>query len=261
VADDRGLGGICLDVYGNHDIWPGTLPAETTEGLVFSEIPEVEAFREPWAAPVDIEVATDLLLRFHLVNSVTADPFKGGLLAMGGVGPHPIPGPWQGAHTAEVVRTIQAAPMPQRAGREFGIALMHHPPHAFDAFWAKAVTLCRLQGAHRFCSAVTGERLPVQLVLAGHRHAFDPGLERDGTPDRCDAGGGHQAPLVAGSGQLVSQSPTVDGYPNALAIYRVFHEPGGDEVTVTRARRTWDLVDGLSAEVDDGEVLTGLRAH
>lgn len=238
-----------IDVYGNHDIWPGhpPLPGEVHDARYLSALPRIGA---DWTLPIEV-AAPGAILRFHRLNTVIINRLRGGLTARGGVGPHPPSDVLRRSDTEAVLRRIGDA---ARAGAEstLNIVLCHHPPHLFKAGLGTRYTTGYLAGAGTF-AGLTPDR--VALVIAGHRHALDPPAGA-----RLDASGGHQPPLRPGSGQLVAESPTQrDGNPNSLSVYRLGLEDDGN-ITVDRLRFGFTPATGLRRlPARDDRVLAGLR--
>ncbi len=94
-------------------------------------------------------------------------------------------------------------------------------------------------------------------MIAGHRHVLDPPAGK-----HVHAAGAWQAPLNAGAGQLVGESPTQrDGNPNSLSVYRL--ELMEDvTVAVHRLRFAYSKATGLQRLPQrDGDLLLGLQTH
>jgi hypothetical protein len=218
----RAQGATCIDLYGNHDIWPGhpPLPGSTHDAR---RLQALSAFQQPWAGPVLVP-ANQLDLAFHRLNTVVTGRFTGGILARGGIGPHPPDVPYEPAHV-EAVLTDVLARVGDTSRRRLHVILCHHPPHSFRSGWFTEWTSGYLQGREHF-ARLTPDR--VALIIAGHRHALDPVASLD-----CSRG--KQPPVASGAGQLVSESPTQrDRNPNSLSVYRLHYASDRDMIAVER---------------------------
>jgi hypothetical protein len=238
-----------IDLYGNHDIWPGhpPLPGEAHDARYVSALPRIGA---DWTRPTDV-AAPGAILRFHRLNTVIIDRLRGGLAARGSIGRHP---PSDGLTLPEIEGALGriGAATALGASPMLDVVLCHHPPHLFQEGLGTRYTTGYLAGADAL-AGLTPE--PVTLVIAGHRHALDPPAEA-----RLDANGGQQPPLRPGAGQLVADSPTQrDGHPNSLSVYRLNLEDDGS-VSVDRLRFGFTRATGLRHIPDgDDHVFEGLR--
>ncbi len=223
-------------VYGNHDVWPGTVALLGLNGprhdaqkraidrhaSFIGELPPAQPPRFPTPNGVD--------LVFVPINSVFSHPIRGGLLANGRISPHP-PG------TGDVfdrLRQLQLRP------DDLNIAVLHHPAHA-----GRPVTRRDRAGAGRLeqADAVAAElgRLGIDLMLSGHRHRLDPPFGRE-----VDATAGDQPPLPPNLAQLVALSPTMESHagladieaPNTprrgLCVYRIIVDECGTSLSIDR---------------------------
>ncbi|MBL8775323.1 MAG: hypothetical protein JNK12_05310 [Acidimicrobiales bacterium] len=224
---DAGVAHI-IDLFGNHDVWPGTWP-------LFRPIGQMGAVRRladdghmPPPLPRLVEISDDL--SFVLVNTVWAaglmGALRGGVCGSGRVTGH-LPGAELPLSAAtDPLGEIRAIGAPQAGALR--VALMHHPPHMFDNHILQALTTCALDDADELCAALND--IKVSLVLAGHRHRIFPPPDSsvDGRDDR-------HLPLWPGSIQITSGSPTVgDPSHRGISILRLQRDEAEDVVHIER---------------------------
>lgn len=186
-----------IDLFGNHDVWPGTLPilkAPCIERVV-------QALRDqffPQAMPIVHRVALEsFVLKLYAVNSVLAGPIAN-TFAVGELDRDAVDmtTPFEGAVeqlealTSCICNDNETSPVIR------GL-LMHHPPHHFDKPGLDS-SEGGLRDAERLGKWL--EAYPVELVLAGHRHYVHPPCAVKQPPA--------QAPLPSRTLQLVCGSPT-----------------------------------------------------
>jgi 3',5'-cyclic AMP phosphodiesterase CpdA len=210
-----------VDLFGNHDVWPGTLPilGATAIDRVVSE------FRRrhfPERMPRVIKLELDgIKLEFHRINSVLSGAVDN-TWAWGELVPDVVD-----ATTPEDPRDrlddVRAHAVP--GGCTLRMLLMHHPPHHFDK---PGGSERGLRDAERL-STWLGDREPdaqFQLVLAGHRHAVDPPVGVS-LPHA-------QPPLSKHTLQMVCATPTQLSAPNpSFSVYELEFE--GDGATLARS--------------------------
>lgn len=232
----EGLGATCVDLYGNHDVWDGTLPMLTRQQHLLNavaRIDQVPGLQGPWPdVEHPISLANGRQLHLHRLNSVSANALHG-TFACGTIGPHPplavLPASTSTSAFEELAALASAAAV-VGAPPPIRVVAMHHPPHDFDPSILSWIGLATgsVQGADRL--ALTAEGLPIHLVLAGHRHALDPPAGR---------GWEEQPPLPDRTGQLAASSPTQDHHgssrhPNSFSVYDL-GDDGAGSLTVDRA--------------------------
>jgi hypothetical protein len=224
-------------VYGNHDVWPGTVPlfhwngwsglaaqkqAIADHGALIGPLPPDE--------PLRFATAHEIGLVFVPLSTVHSSLTRGGVLANGRLSPHP-PG------TADVlgrVRSLRLRPS------DLNVAVMHHPPHFYRPITLRdRARIGRLERSRDVADEL--HDLGVNLVLSGHRHRLDPPFGHS-----LDAAAGHQPPLPPGMAQLVALSPTLHTDeasrrqdpagtpPRGLCVYRVVTAPSDSAVTIQR---------------------------
>jgi 3',5'-cyclic AMP phosphodiesterase CpdA len=244
-------GASIFDLYGNHDIWPGhpPLPGDTHDARHVSALPRIGI---DWSLPFEVATSAAVVLRFHRLNTIIANKWKGGALARGGVGPHP---PFDGGFVIGEIEDVLSDindSAPARAEPTLDVVLCHHPPHLFSAGLKTRYTTGYLVGADDLAD-LTPE--PITLVIAGHRHALNPPPAA-----QLDSSTGEQPPLKPGANQLVAESPTQrDGNSNSLSVYRLYLEDDGT-VTVDRLRFGFTPASGLArTPVNDEGLIRGLR--
>jgi hypothetical protein len=249
-----------LDLFGNHDVWPGTLPllqplarhrlgpqriAEETH--VQPPFPRIEVVAGNWETPVELVPVNSVWT--ESVLGVEAGVL-GGFLANGKVSAY-LPGvtlPRAGSDDA----LVELARLPESRGA-LRIALMHHPLHSFDANLATRLTTGRVDNCDPAAAAVESARC--HLLLAGHRHRLNPS-----TRGRVRAGGAEQDPLRT-CGQLVAESPTVGDLSGAeptrsVCAYLVRLDEQRGELAVDRLRQVFGLHG--STRITERNVLSGV---
>lgn len=231
------VGADHVDIYGNHDIWPGTFPLLAGK-QAHQELELLPAFVGAWPAEVTVTTDGGLRLRFHRINTVLGELFRGGLLAQGGVGPHPIPDAWNGAEMGAAIGALRASIAGDPVRPALNLLLMHHPPHLFDPELGTTFTTGQLHGRYQLCDSLAGQG--VGLVLAGHRHRMNPAY--GALPPH------EQLPLPAGVHQLVASSPTVVAPDRSLSLYRIHWEPGSPTATLDRLVFDYTAAGGLEHE-------------
>lgn len=230
-----------IDLYGNHDIWPGTLPAAAPHKVEAArdelrlrhhtrQIPE----RMPFAIGQHlVEVYTLNTVQHHAV----ANTFAEGEFDFD----HPDrtkPRNYPDTSTSDPLDHITALARRHRPAdphvQVLRLLVMHHPPVFFgisptpgiSGAWKKLTsgTLRNEATLLRWLHAQDAQDIPQHLVLAGHRHLIDP------LPGK--------APSPLGSSQciqLVCGTPTQSrgrhDPPHSFSVYDVNFDP---QLAVTR---------------------------
>jgi len=232
----QGLGATCIDVYGNHDIWSGHPPLPLGSHDV-KHLMDLPAFNSDWAVPIPVHCHGGVTLHFHRVNTVIRNRFRGGILARGGVSPHPPPRSVSQEDIPKVLASVRECPGDESAPT-FEILVCHNPPHLFSPGIGTEFTTGYFYG-HREAGELTPD--PITLVIAGHRHLLNPA-------EPISANDGTQAPLRAGAGQLVAASPTQrDGNPNSLSVYRLYCDDAHSMLHVDRLNFKTGWETGISS--------------
>lgn len=219
-----------IDIYGNHDTWPGTYPPTRVRERAINRrrIATVPGLKGPWPDVQRFEGASGIPVDVARINTVSRTLLKE-TLASGAIGDHPP----AGAGIDAVAADLRGKLRDSQAGPAVRIAVMHHPPHPFEAgWWTRELSTGKLHGAQRLAQ-VLGERR-VQLVVAGHRHKLDPAR------DAKRVGQGRQPPLRPPTVQLVAESPTQEDarhesdrsayeglQRHSFSRYRLWTEGGG----------------------------------
>jgi Calcineurin-like phosphoesterase len=213
----------CIDLFGNHDLWDRTLPLVSRRGAtsVLERLRASYGMNSNWPERFDFQLPNGGLLEIYRLNSVALGRARA-FLAGGALSPLPT-----GGRRGRATRACSAL---QALGGRYDtekpairIVAMHHPPHAFAASWAQRVTNCNVRGAKQL--GTLASRLPIHLVIAGHRHALDP-LGRLPRSPRLAL----QEPLPGKTVQLVAESPTQpyrhsdngERGRNSMSVYRLF---------------------------------------
>jgi len=225
-----------VTVYGNHDVWPGSVALLGLNG------PRHDAQKRsihqhadkigplPPEQPLRFPTTQGPAVTFVPINSVHSGAVRGGLLANGRLSSHP-------PDTGDVIDRLRNLRL---RDTDLNVAVLHHPPHA-----ARPITLRDRLGVGRLENgrSVAAElhRMGIDLVLSGHHHRLDPPFGHG-----LDASAGHQPPLPATMAQLVALSPTMDSHRGAvdhgmagaprrgLCVYRIIVESSGTSFTVQR---------------------------
>jgi Calcineurin-like phosphoesterase len=240
VADPRNW----VDTFGNHDVWPGTLPYghPRQHRANFERIRQVEGL-ESYRVPLKFSTpAPGIQLELHRLNTV--HPGTGpATMANGRISTHPITiRRWS---IRRALKELQDNSKSQEI--TVRVLMMHHPPFPFEAGWfERYLTTGKLTGARQLGKRLE-RNLRIHLVIAGHRHELNPKakLDRDVTPVP-------QPPLPARTVQLVSESPTASPYltdpneprpsrlraakSNSFCVYRLYVDPAYSKLRVNRAR-------------------------
>lgn len=242
-----------VEVYGNHDLWPGTFPAwnwrahGTQINALASLVPE---FRRTWPYSQVLAFGDDAIEVIR-VNSVRREAFTGGILAVGRIDSHPSSGTWIPDMTA-----ITGHP------RAIRLLITHHPLHTFAPTHGGPIAGA-ISSGKRFLQRFTdpsgpaelashADRLPIHLHIAGHRHDLDP-------PARAHVSvtARTQPPLGRSTGQLVGEAATrpsdtllaVDQDPRrerSISVYHVRRDEAAQCLTVDRRRYANTLAGGLN---------------
>lgn len=231
------LGATQVDIYGNHDIWPGTFPLLAGR-QAHKELARLPAFADAWPSEVGLTTEAGLRLRFHRVNTVLSQLFGGGLAARGGVGLHPMNDEWGATDIGTTVDALRSAIAADPFRPALNVLLMHHPAHLFDAGFGTPQTTGQLHGRQQLCDSLSD--MGVGLVVAGHRHRLNP--QYGAHPPH------EQPPLPQGVLQLVASSATAVGDERSFSVYRLHWEPGSPSVTVDRLVFDYTPSGGLAME-------------
>jgi 3',5'-cyclic AMP phosphodiesterase CpdA len=187
-----------IDLFGNHDVWPGTLPL--FDPTCIERV--VQVLRDqffPDQMPIVHRIALEsFVLKLYAVNSVLHGPIEN-TKAAGELHPDVVDmtTPFEGAVEPLAALTTCLGETEGTGARVIRGLLMHHPPHHFVKPGIDSSEGGLRNAAH------LGECLetyPVELVLAGHRHFVHPPRELKQPPA--------QAPLPPRTLQLVCGSPT-----------------------------------------------------
>ena len=235
LVDEARSDGL-VAVYGNHDVWPGSVAVLGINGPRHDAQKRAIERRAsfigelPPAQPPRFRTAHGVELVFVPINSVFSHPIRGALLANGRISLHP-PGP---GDVLERLRRLRLRP------DDLNIAVLHHPAHA-----GQPITLRDRAGAGRLEQAevVAAElgRLGIDLVLSGHRHRLDPPFGQ-----QVDPTAGRQPPLPPNLAQLVALSPTMTSHARlveteppdtprrGVCVYRAIVDEPGTSVSIDR---------------------------
>ena len=228
-----------LDVFGNHDVWPGAFPPFRPWASQASSLQSLVAetgLRGPWPLPPDrIPGPAGVSLDIYRINSVSLDS-EAGLLAYGRV---------SGLRNGRIHMGVRASLGIRRDARSsqtddtvIRIVLMHHPPHVFDASPGDRMTTCLLFGSKLF--GLCAKKARVQLVLAGHRHRLNPRSPTAGHIVEAD----RQRPLGSETLQLVASTATQEmadidsahrASGNSFSVYRLLVDEARSRLRVRRS--------------------------
>ena len=198
-----------VDIYGNHDVWPGTLPGADP---LSADVVELLLLQRPEFADLlpdkTVVRTTTCLLEFYRVNTIRSG-FVANTMAYGRIAAdRRITGRDVYPHSrsndpfmelAALARDHQTTTLPI-----VRILVMHHPPHFFHASASvKDLAEGPLENGNELQGVLTTRRF--HLLLAGHRHRVDPSPGVQLTPTEY---GRPQAPLPNTTVQLVAGTAT-----------------------------------------------------
>lgn len=234
-----------IDLYGNHDVWPGALPL-----MGFWHVQEArdELRRQHHRDQLPQRHAIDVdghRVEVYVVNTVQHTAIAN-TLADGTIDfDHPDPTaphsyPCGTSDPLNWIEHMARLALPRDpAARVFRIVVMHHPPHFFGSWpsngarWYHKLTsgvLTNAQLLTGWLQHVWIHALPFELVLAGHRHELDP------------PAGSRPGPLRNTRAiQLVCGTPTQTGADHSLSVYEM--ELDTHKVSVTRTVYTRAVTD------------------
>lgn len=214
----RGRATAWIDIFGNHDVWPGTLPCfagPAIKGVVATFRARHVPDRLPWVRRVPL---SDLVVELHALNSVLCtagdNTFAVGELIPDVLGP-------KGVEPPDPLVDLNSNASAPGAIR---VLMMHHPPHHFEKPGGGSER--GLRDADRLGAWLEGREtgFQFQLVLAGHRHAIDP-------PQPADANY-KQPPLPAHCLQLVCGTPTQESAAApSFSVYELERTEKGIQVS------------------------------
>ncbi|HEX3391567.1 MAG TPA: metallophosphoesterase [Solirubrobacteraceae bacterium] len=191
-----------LDIFGNHDTWPGRHPVPPPSGLAQINrvrIGTVPGLVGPWPDCQVLGVGEQVPLVIARVNTVAREA-DGEAFAYGVPSEHPP----NGEDLSYVLDQLEAELGPWQHQRAVRAVLLHHPIH-YARELADRHGPNRLMGADELAACLRDLR--VQLVIAGHVHALDPPASAVGLEAGC------QEPLEYPTVQLVAETPTQDWPP------------------------------------------------
>lgn len=219
VKARRRLAADWIDIFGNHDVWPGTLPL--LGAACIEEV--VKTFRArhfPKRMPsVHRCTAGGISIELHALNSVLCGVLDN-TRAIGELLPDVLDP--SGVELPDPLAEVESN---ATAGDTIRLLLMHHPPHHFEKPGGGSEG--GLRDAQRLGTWLESREAAARfhLILAGHRHAIDP--PRPSHPDYV------QPPLPAHSLQLVCGTPTQASCSDAsFSVYELQREEEG--VTLVR---------------------------
>ncbi len=234
-----GLAESTVAIYGNHDVWPGSVallglngPRQDSQKEVIDEHVDMVGPLPP-DKPRRFAVDGGPDLVFVPLNTVNSRAVRGGIFAYGRMSMHP---PRPGS-PLETVAGYELAPA------DLNIAVMHHPVHFYRPVTLRdRLGIGQLDDAETIASSLSTSG--IDLVLAGHRHRLDPAFGAS-----VDALVPEQDPLPPGVAQLVAISPTIPtdkpaarqdpaGTPTSgICVYRVIVDGSLDEPRAVRIER------------------------
>jgi hypothetical protein len=245
-----------IDLYGNHDVWPGTLPIlrfwssrieeelrRNRPGLdLRPPLPDDPAVVRSTSPPCRVE-----LYRLNTIDSeIWPNTWARGTLQPD-VGVRNGTASYQHAHQPleEVLSLARTAMSNDPRTPAVRILLMHHPPHFFQATGSlsdltEGVLANSRQLGQFLRDCRQSDGVAFHLVIAGHRHALDPA---HGVTYRPLLGGEPQTPLPGTTAQLVTRSPTqsISGSAPrpAFCVYGLEVNDDVSELSVERTVYRW----------------------
>jgi hypothetical protein len=249
-----------VDLFGNHDVWPGTLPAagipwiDATEAAL-RDLPE---FQRPMPDCTPIAVG-GVRIEFYRVNTVRSGPVAN-TLAKGRIETdYPIrvrgsPTAYPTSGTTDPI--VELRELADTGGRSnvIRVLVMHHPPHAFPPRGnSRHIWEGQLESTPQFVSLLQSRRF--HFILSGHRHLVHPIDDpRDPacTPLSPHARMSVQPPLPPMTVQLVAGSPTqpVDNGNEApsLSVYSLYASSGSASPVLKLDRVVYAIKDPVDAD-------------
>ena len=224
-----------IDIFGNHDTWPGTYPPMRWRHDVINRerVKTIPGLEGPWPGTIpkvygETTGVPVVVVRLNTISRTILEESR----ASGRVNDHPP----AGADLQQVLSEIESAFADWRNKRAVRILLMHHPPHLFRATNRKEFTTGQLVGKKELARCLSESR--VQVVVAGHRHKLDPDEGVEGLTPEMEL----QPPLRSPTVQLVAESPTQDigkeksrlrdATRRSFSRYRLFED--GDRIAIHR---------------------------
>jgi 3',5'-cyclic AMP phosphodiesterase CpdA len=225
----RASGAEVVNMFGNHDLWPGTLPAIGSPHISLVER-QLRAMPEFRPALPDLQVfnTSTFDLEIYRVNTVQSSPVHNTFAAGKIATDFPVANGHRGVYPAscmadpmEELATLAAARRGGRSNPVIRVLAMHHPPHFCNATGDPMdIVEGPLRNADELNRALSRERF--HLVVAGHRHLINPVL---GTTHTFHPGGQPHPPLPPTMLQLVAGTPTQavdpDDNPPSFSVYRL----------------------------------------
>ncbi len=257
VLDGAGLADSVIAVYGNHDVWPGSValfglngPRHDAQKRTLADVVEIVGHLPP-PAPIRFPTDAGFDVVFVPLNSVNSCAFRGALLAYGRMSHHPP----SSARVLDIVTGYDLRP------NDLNVAVMHHPPHFYRPLTLRdRLGVGQLDDASNVANQLA--EAGIDLVLAGHRHRLDPAFG-----ETVDASGPGQWPLPPGLAQMVAISPTIptdapaarrdpDGSPRSgICVYRLVVSSGS--ITLHRVIHSTDARE-TDEPIVEGATITGL---
>jgi 3',5'-cyclic AMP phosphodiesterase CpdA len=228
-------GGAIIQIYGNHDVWPRTLP--TLRPRSARDV-EISLRKKPeFVGPIPDRLPVrfgNFTLEFYRLNTINShflmNTFADGKLSLD-------TGFYSGARLASNLNSIVAQGLSTaKGGFIVRILVMHHPPHFFQSRGAisdllegtlsNAGDLVPVFNTHRF-----------HFVLAGHRHVIDPPRgSKIVAPPKWHV---RQRPLPGDTVQLVAGSATqLTASGQSRPSFNVYSIIANDQQRLLRVDRT-----------------------
>lgn len=239
-----------VDLFGNHDVWPGTWPAagmwqtrQVQRALQRRFVPNRHPYCIAHGGPRSIGI--------YVLNSVVSSGFWN-TFAFGDLGTDQQHLGAYPCGSGDPLHELARLAHEYRDVERARLLVLHHPPHHFKAGQNPLTEgpLTRAGELGSWLEDLALDGLPFQVVMAGHRHILHP-LEASDAPQFF--------PLPDGCLQLVCGSPTqlasaaapkpnfsvydLELRANELRLVRTVldHDAFDDEFTQSETKQTWDL--------------------
>lgn len=235
-----------ISIYGNHDIWPGTLPAlspiktHSVEGVLRGRADFQDAF--PVVEKLDYSAFRLEIYRLNtvcahwLVNTFAIGQIKKDYpLRVASKNRYPTSGSQDPID--EMMALMEKLEKDNPAQIPIRVLSMHHSPHFFGKKNIILGDLCKGRLINKKSLVSMCEQVRFHLICAGHHHEINPSR---GIKLSSAASGKNQDPLPNSTLQLVAGSATQIPNPHSTArpnfsVYRLFLDTNQHHIQVNRS--------------------------
>ncbi len=257
-----------IDIYGNHDVWPGTLPLFDPQNIkqAVNSLRSRAEYRDTMPTREIVPLNSYRIEIYRLNTVCSAWPLNS--LAVGKIqADYPVRDGWaieyQLSRSKDSIKELVA--LAEDASQNHGdnkavrIIVMHHPPHYFNSNpFIDLIGGRLLLNRRDFLSAFDQTRF--HIIIAGHRHIVDPPINTTLTTHQQ-----LQKPLPSNTVQLAAASTTQevtdpDKERPSLNLYKLIIDDTADQLRIERViyRHENDL-DTAFAVGQNETIITNLR--